>query len=348
MTATATGTPRPTLPREALLDRAADWTIRPRGALFRWSWVLGAFAAATGLRLLIDPWLPSGFPFLTYFPAIALTAVVAGTRPGAILAGLCLVASWYLFLPPFRSFSLEPSGLVALALYVVVVATEVGLVYVMRRALKRLATAEAAAREEARSRTLMFHELQHRVSNNLAVVASLLSMQRRRVSDPQAVHALDAAAARVGVVARLNRLLHDPSAQAVDVAAFLRAVAPEAAEAAGMGERVRVQVSAQPLVLDAEQAVPFGLIATELLANAFEHGFPGDRGGMVRVTLERTGDRAVLTVRDDGVGVPAGFDVAASRSLGLTVARQFAGQLDAALTIARDEGTVSRLEMPVG
>jgi two-component sensor histidine kinase len=68
----------------------------------------------------------------------------------------------------------------------------------------------------------------------------------------------------------------------------------------------------------------------------------------VRVTLERVGDRAVLSIRDDGVGVAEGFDVAASRSLGLTVARQFAQQLGADLAIERDGGTVSRLEMPVG
>lgn len=348
MTATTTDTTAATPARTSWLDRFADWSVRPSGAPFRWAWVIGAFALATALRVLLDPWLPAGIPFVTYFPAVAVTAVVAGTRAGAILAALGLLASWYLFLPPERSFTLGPSGAVALGLYLLVVTTEVGLVYMMRRTLKRIAAAEAASRELAQSRTLMFHELQHRVSNNLAVVASLLSMQRRRVTDPQAVHALDAATARVGVVARLNRLLHDPSAQAVDVGAFLRAMVPEAAEAAGVGERVRVQVVAEPLVLEAETAVPFGLIATELLANAFEHGFPGGRPGLVQVTLARVGGRAVLSIRDDGVGVEEGFDVGRSRSLGLTMVRQFAGQLGAELAIERDGGTVSRLEMPVG
>ena len=195
----------------------------------------------------------------------------------------------------------------------------------------------------------MFAELQHRVSNNLAVVSSLLAMQRRQVSDPDAVRALDAAVARVNVVSRLSRLLHDPQAQEVDFGAFLRAMVPDAVEAAGIGDRVTVSVVAEPVILRADKAVPLGLVATELLSNALEHGFAEGRRGRVEVSLARMSpERALLVIRDDGAGLPDGFDLERTRSLGLMIARQFAGQIGAELTLANEGGAVSRIAVPLG
>lgn len=345
---TATDAPESARDDRPWLDRLADWTVAPRVPAFRWGFTLAAFAVATALRFALDPYLPMGYPFLTTFPAVALTAFVVGSRAGAVQAVLCFLVAWFFFIPPFGSFAIgAPQGL-ALLLYAVVVATEVGLVYLMRRALGRLGRAEENAREMARSRTLMFHELQHRVSNNLAVMGSLLQLQRREVKDPQAVHAIDAAVARVNVVSRLNRLLHDPQAQRIEFGAFLRAVVPDAVAAAGVEGRVRVSVAADRVIVPAEKAVPLGLVATELLANALEHGFPEGREGRVAIELAAGAESARLTIRDDGVGLPEHFDLGRSRSLGLQIARQFAGQIGAVLSIDRDRGTVSRLDVPLG
>ncbi len=348
MTAAGSETLAETGGERSLVDRVADWSVAPSGAPFRWSVVLVAYVLSTGMRVVFDPFLPEGIPFATFFPAVAITAFVAGLRAGLVLGAACLLTAWYAFLPPRYSFELLPGSQAALALFVVVVGIELALVYLMRRALRRMAAAEARAREEARSRTLMFHELQHRVSNNLAVVGSLLQLQRREVRDPDAVRALEGAVARINVVSRLNRLLHDPSAQAVDFGAFLRAAVPDMAAAAGTEGRVEVSVRAEPAVIPAERAVPLGLVATELLSNALEHGFPDGRRGRVAVTLSAERDRARIEIRDDGVGLPPGFDLGRSRSLGLTVARQFAEQIGAELSISEEGGVVSRLLVPLG
>jgi two-component sensor histidine kinase len=277
-----------------------------------------------------------------------LTAFLTGSLPGSAVAVLSFLVSWYYFVPPFDAFEVQPQTALALLLFALVVTIEIGLVHLMRRALRRLAEAESVAQEIARSRSLMFAELQHRVSNNLAVVSSLLAMQRRQVRDPDAVRALDGAVARVNVVSRLSRLLHDPQAQEVDFGAFLRAMVPDAVEATGVGDRVTVSVAAEPVILPADKAVPLGLVATELLSNALEHGFPEGRRGRIRVSLaEVAPGRALLTIRDDGAGLPEGFDLQRSRSLGLMIAKQFAGQLGAELTIVNDGGGVSRIEVPL-
>lgn len=333
--------------RDATFDRMADWAVRPRSRFFRWGFAALAFAVALALRLGLDPVLPEGIPFLTFFPAVALTAFFAGVGPGIAVAVACLVVAWHAFIPPFWSFVLDGPAAVALVLYVIVSATEVVLVHLMRRSLARLAEAQAQAQAAAHRGMLMFAELQHRVSNNLGVVGSLLALQRRRVTDPMAVRALEEAERRVGVVSRLSRLLVDPEAQEVDFGAFLRALVPDVVAAAAAEERVAVTVAAEPISVTAASAVPLGLIAAELISNAIEHGFPAGRAGRIDVRLASHGDeRALLLIQDDGAGLPDGFDVTRARSLGLTIARQFAGQMGALLSMEGGQGALARLDFP--
>jgi two-component sensor histidine kinase len=85
-----------------------------------------------------------------------------------------------------------------------------------------------------------------------------------------------------------------------------------------------------------------------LLANTLEHGFPGDRAGQIGVSLAATSEegRALLLIRDNGKGLPDGFDIEQARSLGLSIARQFAKQLGGTLVMERrpEGGTEARLE----
>jgi hypothetical protein len=163
--------------------------------------------------------------------------------------------AWYAFKSPTYSWELKRGGAVALGLYMLVVATEIGLVSLIRHALRRLAAAEIRAKASRRGPELMFHELQHRLANNLAVIGPLFQLRRREVKDSTAVHALEAAP-RVNIVFRLNRLLHNPSSQAVDFGAFLRAAAPNVVETAGMAKRAEVTVAAEPVSVPACKAVP--------------------------------------------------------------------------------------------
>ncbi|NAZ37509.1 sensor histidine kinase [Rubellimicrobium sp. CFH 75288] len=341
--------PTPAPQGRSVLDRIVEWGIGRRSLAFQVGVALGAFLAAALLRLALDPVLPPGFPYLTFFPAVALTAVFAGTLVGLAVAIMGGLFAWYVLIAPAWSFALTTAGFVALLLYVIVMGTELTLVFLMRRALRRMMQAEARARSEAHMRSLMFAELQHRVSNNLAVVGSLLQLQRRAVADPAARRALETAAARLGVVSRLSRLLHDPAAQSLDLGAFLRAIVPEAVAAQGVEDRIALQVSVEPVVVPAAAAIPFGLIATELLANAIEHGFGPERSGRIAITLARTGrDAARLEIRDNGGGLPTGFDLQKADGLGLSVARQFAAQIGGTLAIREEEGeVVSRLDFPL-
>ncbi len=127
--------------------------------------MIGLVLLAWAARAALDPALPPGFPYLTFFPAVVLTAVLFGVRLGAVSALLCGLIAWYFYIPPYNQFKMAGTE-VALGLYVFVVTTELGLIYGVRAAMAQLrqerqtsldlaaAQAQAAAALEERAREL--------------------------------------------------------------------------------------------------------------------------------------------------------------------------------------------------
>ena len=95
--------------------------------------------------------------------------------------------------------------------------------------------------------------------------------------------------------------------------------------------RLSCDLKADDVCVTARQASPLALIVNELVANACEHAFSGREHGTVFVRLENT-HGVKLTIHDDGKGLPEDFDIAHSTSLGLSLVRNLAAQLDADLT----------------
>lgn len=153
-------------------------------------------------------------------------------------------------------------------------------------------------------------EIHHRVKNNLQTVAALLRMQSRRVPDQSAKEALDEAVRRVGVIAMIYEALSTGFSEALefDEVAIrgLRAIVEVARTSGDIDSRFTGSFG----LVRAEDATAIGLILSELVQNAVEHGIP--EGGSVHVDAQRTGeeeDDEILrvTVVDDGVGLPTGF-----------------------------------------
>ncbi len=325
------------------------WALTERPRRFNWTFAAIATVLAVIVRLILDDRLPSGFPYLTFFPAVILTSFFAGLWPGTVAAFACGIVSWYFFIEPTYSFALNSTSALALAFYAFIVATDIVLIYVMARSLRQVGKERARSDKLAVSRDLMFRELQHRVSNNFAVVSSLIKMQRHKISDPVALQVLDAVAGRLTLIARIQRELHDPASQSVDVSRYLEGLIGDIVTASEASEGIATSVRAQRVVVDSEKAIPIALIVTELLSNSVEHAFKGRSRGVVRVALDAIGDgTAMLMVEDDGLGLPDDFDIEATDSLGLSIARQLALQIGATLTMENtDEGSRSSLMFPV-
>lgn len=327
--------------------------LKPHTPAFQAVFVVVACVAATAARLALDPYLPPGFPYLTYFPAVLVTLIGAGTRAGIAVAVICGLVAWYLFLPPDIGFGLGGETFIALFFYVLITGAEIFFAAATASALRALDVARRRQADLARSRELMFSELQHRVSNNLATVAALLRMQAGRSDDPEVKKALGAAQQRLQTVARLQRSLHSPDLQDIEAGSFLERLAQDTLDAAHLDHRPDIAIIADPLRLGRDQAVPLGLLASELLMNAVEHGRPDDGAARISLSLQvapDTGEGTTVTlgVQDNGPGLREGFDAGVSTSLGLSIARQFAQQLGGTLTMENGPGggTLSRLSFP--
>jgi two-component sensor histidine kinase len=109
---------------------------------------------------------------------------------------------------------------------------------------------------------------------------------------------------------------------------------------------VRVTVEAPEIEIGMDTAIPLGLLLTELISNSFKHGFPGGQPGAIAVsfTPEPTGTK--ISVADDGVGLPPGFDPARTLSMGLQLASSLARQLGGELSFRSGPGTTAWLVVP--
>lgn len=312
---------------------------------------LAICGVALGVRFVADPWLPAGFPFVSFFPAVILTSFLFGVADGVVAGILCGLFSWYFFIAPAGSLALTFNSAVALVFYLLVVATDIALVHWMQRANAQLARERAVSAQLAGTRELLFRELQHRVSNNLQVVAGLLALQKRQVSDEKARAALDEASRRLGVIGRISRQLYAAGGETRNMREFLEPLCADVVEASGRKGINCVIDVAHDAPLSPDSAIPLALIVAESIANAIEHGFRGKDAGTIEVHLARDGEDMVrVEVRDDGHGLPEGFSIEASDSLGLRIAAMLAEQLNGTFDLLAgslvQRGTTARLVLP--
>lgn len=303
---------------------------------------------ALSLRLVAETVLPVGYPFVTFFPAVILTSFLFGVRPGIFAAIICGFLSWYFFIPPVGTLMMNPAVAMALCFYSAVVAIDILLIHFMQRANFNLAVERERSRALAENRELLFHELQHRVSNNLQVLAAMLALQRRHVDHDVARRALDDAASRLAVVGRISRALYDPAGQGQDMAAFLATLVGDVVEASGRGD-IAVSLDASAgLQLDPTIAVPLALIVAESVSNALEHGLP-DRAGRIAIDLKSDDSAICLRIGDDGRGLSPAFVQGQGESLGLRIAGALATQLGGqfALMPGQQGGAVAQLDLPI-
>ena len=329
---------------DRFVERLPLATVRPWAA-----YVISVLLCVIALvaRLAAQPVLPTGYPYVTFFPAVIISSFLFGVRPGVFAAIICWFFSWHFFIETRGAHLLSAATISALLFYAFVVGTDIALVHWMQRANYKLAVERERNRTLAENRELLFRELQHRVSNNLQVVAALLSLQRRDVDDEEAAKALDQASQRLAVIGKISRNLYDPEGQWANFADFLSTLVADIIDANARHDlRIDLDVD-EHMKVEPQKAVPLAIIVTELLSNAIEHGFPDGAAGSIRLTAGLRDGKTILELRDDGRGLPPGFSMKSSSSLGLRIASALAMQSGGSFTLEPGEaaGAVARLEI---
>jgi two-component sensor histidine kinase len=267
-----------------------EWLPERRGRLLLdlWSGGLIAFVA------LLVVTAGSSFALLLFFVVPFIAVVQTGWRRSfwlALSAGACATAA-----------ALVPLSPGATAMRLALVAAAAAVAVLVARTIRREAAAHRRAAERAELERTLARESNHRIKNDLQTVADLLLLGRP-AGDQGAP--FDETAGRIRSIATVHRLLTEAE-DCVDAGALLRSITA--------GAPVPVRVEAEPVPLDAAAAQKLGIIANELLTNAYRHGAPP-----ITIRLDG-GDQACLNVEDGG----GGYD--SSSGFGLSLVRRLTEQ----------------------
>jgi PAS domain S-box-containing protein len=213
---------------------------------------------------------------------------------------------------------------------------------VLHKAHSELALQMEERIKELREKEVLLKEVHHRVKNNLQVISSLVGMQADTSRDDTVRGVLQDVIYRVRSMALVHeKLYHSESLARIDFAEYARSLLGYLWRAHGAAaEFVRLTLDLEPIELQVDIATPCGLILNELAGNALKHAFKGRTEGEVEVSLQLAETGVVcLSVRDNGVGLPEGFDWRQAGSLGLRLVQMLAGQLQASVEVDGHGGT---------
>jgi PAS domain S-box-containing protein len=194
---------------------------------------------------------------------------------------------------------------------------------------------EEKLKSSLREKEILLKEIHHRVKNNLQIISSLLNLQSGHIHDPRALEVFKEGQGRVRSMALIHEKLYQSDDLArVDFYEYISNLAAYLFRSYEVNSgAVRLNVESEDVMLGVDTAIPCGLIINELVSNSLKHAFPGGGSGLINITLRPAGpERLTLAVSDDGVGLPPGFDVRNTPSLGLqlvnTLARQIGGEVE--------------------
>jgi PAS domain S-box-containing protein len=204
---------------------------------------------------------------------------------------------------------------------------------------------EAQIMSALAEKEVLLKEIHHRVKNNLNVIASLLSLQSRYITEPAVVGILEECRHRIKSMALIHEKLYQTrNFSRIDFKEYLNSlISMLSSSYIHRGDNISLVTDIQDLSLDIDTAITCGLITNELVTNCLKHAFPENRGGVISINLFSEEGKRVLTVRDDGIGLPDKFDLTRTNTLGLKMVTMLTKQLEGTLHVAVNNGTEIRI-----
>lgn len=201
--------------------------------------------------------------------------------------------------------------------------------------------AETVIRAALDEKEILLRELHHRVNNNLQIISSMLNLQSKKVNDPSLRLALKESLNRIRTISSVHeKLISSHNLSRIDLKTYVRHLVGNLLilYPAPPGT-IRVTEEVPEIFVDINTAIPLGLILNELVANSLKHAFPDGRSGEVVLTIKDEGKKLVITCRDNGVGMPLGYDWESPETVGLLLIHSLVDQLQGTVEKSASEGT---------
>ena len=280
--------------------------------------------------------------------AIPLLILIA-TILAAWIAGNRMFVRWIVYLQRFAGiyaagrYSVRPQNFEAAP-------TELrDLANSLSTMMEAISKHDAQLKDELVHRELLIKETHHRVKNNLQIIASLLNLQARRLTDGAAKAAMLDLRRRIDALALIHRSVYEAEDLVhVDLKEFFDGLGTQLSSIVGEGHRdISLKIDMPSLKVSPEAAIALAMMVIEAVTNAYRHAFVGRARGNIVVRLAEQEIGAILTITDDGIGLDRSEPAErAGNGLGTTLMEGIARQLGGALSVTVSDGTTIRLEIP--
>ncbi|MBD3285099.1 PAS domain S-box protein, partial [candidate division WOR-3 bacterium] len=201
--------------------------------------------------------------------------------------------------------------------------------------------AEETIKAALKEKEVMLMEIHHRVKNNLQVISSLINLQIKHTRENNVRDILRESSDRIRTIALIHeRLYRSADLARVNFIEYVDHLVKSLFHSYGANPRdIRSSINVDKVYLDIEKAIPCALIINELVGNSLKHAFPEGKG-KVKIDLKQTSANMLkLTVSDNGTGLPVGFDINTSGTLGLDLVETLVSQLKGELSFSSEQGT---------
>lgn len=208
---------------------------------------------------------------------------------------------------------------------------------------------ETEIKQSLREKEILLKEIHHRVKNNLNIIASLLNLQSgRALNGEAALAAFQNSRDQIMSMALVHEELYQSSDYSnVNMPSFINRIKNNLTQIYRSDKTIQIRAEIQDVSLDVNIAIPCSLILNEFITNSYKYAFAGRAGGEISIFLKRQDyDTIVLEYADNGIGLPQEIDFSKTGSLGLTLVRLLAEQIDAELTVENVDGLRYQLRIP--
>lgn len=194
--------------------------------------------------------------------------------------------------------------------------------------------------EALNEKNVLLQEIHHRVKNNLAIISGLLQIQQFDSDDENHNRLLGNSVSRIKSMALIHeKLYRSNSLSHLDFEEYIEELVESIKTSQGNAQNITINIDSDSTKLNVNQAVPCALALNEIISNAIAHAFPTNEEGTICVQFKEDGDRLLVSIKDNGIGIPDSVLNNDKPSMGMTIIETLIRQLNAEKEISTDDGT---------
>ncbi|MEO8765531.1 MAG: sensor histidine kinase [Ginsengibacter sp.] len=187
----------------------------------------------------------------------------------------------------------------------------------------------------------LIKEIHHRVKNNFQTVMGLLGTQSAYLRNEEAINAIQDSQHRIQSMSLIHqRLYQTENLSAINMTDYIHELVDSLNDSFNTHSYIRFNLEIEPIELDLAHCIPLGLILNEAITNSFKYAFPENKKGTIAISFRHSSENhLVLTISDNGIGLPSGFTALRSESMGMNLMRGLSEEIGSKFTIVTESGT---------